>query len=162
MPQNRKFASVTSTTAAPPGRARGGSTVPRIRVPPTADSDFTRLAARIREQGVDVFGFGERKTPESFRQACRRFIYSENLLPCTLATDVRGEAIVRPDLGHDGQDRTATSRQLVAIKISRGNREWPSAPPAGPVAAAVPRLFPFWCGRAACQVEHIGIVATRA
>ena len=46
----------------------------------SSDSDFTRLAARIREQGVDVFGFGEQKTPESFRQACRRFIYTENLL----------------------------------------------------------------------------------
>ncbi len=47
----------------------------------SSDSDFTRLAARIREQGVDVFGFGEQKTPESFRQACRRFIYTENLWP---------------------------------------------------------------------------------
>lgn len=47
----------------------------------SSDSDFTRLAARIREQGVDVFGFGEQKTPESFRQACRRFIYTENLVP---------------------------------------------------------------------------------
>jgi uncharacterized LabA/DUF88 family protein len=46
----------------------------------SSDSDFTRLAARIREEGLDVFGFGERKTPESFRQACRRFIYTENLL----------------------------------------------------------------------------------
>ena len=46
----------------------------------SSDSDFTRLAARIREQGVDVFGFGERKTPESFRQACRKFVYTENLL----------------------------------------------------------------------------------
>ena len=46
----------------------------------SSDSDFARLAARIREQGVDVFGFGERKTPESFRQACRRFVYTENLL----------------------------------------------------------------------------------
>lgn len=45
----------------------------------SSDSDFTRLAARIREQGVDVFGFGERKTPESFRQACKRFIFTENL-----------------------------------------------------------------------------------
>jgi len=45
----------------------------------SSDSDFTRLASRIREQGVDVYGFGERKTPESFRQACRRFIYIENL-----------------------------------------------------------------------------------
>jgi hypothetical protein len=47
----------------------------------SSDSDFTRLASRIREQGVNVFGFGEQKTPESFRQACRRFIYTENLLP---------------------------------------------------------------------------------
>lgn len=46
----------------------------------SSDSDFTRLAARIREQGIDVYGFGEQKTPESFRQACRRFIYTENLL----------------------------------------------------------------------------------
>ena len=47
----------------------------------SSDSDFTRLAARIREQGVDVYGFGEQKTPESFRRACRRFVYTENLLP---------------------------------------------------------------------------------
>ncbi|WP_332747456.1 NYN domain-containing protein [Sphingomonas sp. ZB1N12] len=33
----------------------------------SSDSDFTRLAARIREQGVEVFGFGETKTPASFR-----------------------------------------------------------------------------------------------
>ena len=45
----------------------------------SSDSDFTRLAARIREEGVDVYGFGEHKTPESFRQACTRFIYIENL-----------------------------------------------------------------------------------
>lgn len=47
----------------------------------SSDSDFTRLAARIREQGVPVYGFGEQKTPESFRQACTRFIYTENLTP---------------------------------------------------------------------------------
>lgn len=45
----------------------------------SSDSDFTRLAARIREQGLDVFGIGEKKTPEAFRQACKRFIYVENL-----------------------------------------------------------------------------------
>lgn len=52
----------------------------------SSDSDFTRLASRIREQGLDVFGFGEQKTPESFRQACRRFIYTENLLQGSAAT----------------------------------------------------------------------------
>ena len=45
----------------------------------SSDSDFARLAARIREHGTDVFGFGEAKTPESFRRACRRFIFTENL-----------------------------------------------------------------------------------
>ncbi len=49
----------------------------------SSDSDFTRLASRLREQGADVYGFGTEKTPESFRQACRRFIYTENLLPET-------------------------------------------------------------------------------
>ena len=46
----------------------------------SSDGDFTRLAARVREQGVDVYGFGERKTPESFRKACKRFVFTENLM----------------------------------------------------------------------------------
>jgi len=46
----------------------------------SSDSDFTRLASRIREQGLDVYGFGQKKTPEAFRQACRRFFYIENLM----------------------------------------------------------------------------------
>lgn len=46
----------------------------------SSDGDFTRLAARIREQGLDVFGFGQLKTPESFRKACKRFIFTENLV----------------------------------------------------------------------------------
>ncbi|MBD3787080.1 MAG: NYN domain-containing protein, partial [Sphingomonadales bacterium] len=45
----------------------------------SSDSDFTRLASRIREQGLDVYGIGEAKTPEAFRNACKRFIYVENL-----------------------------------------------------------------------------------
>ncbi|MDQ2090901.1 NYN domain-containing protein [Marimonas arenosa] len=45
----------------------------------SSDSDFTRLASRIREQGLDVFGIGAQKTPEAFRKACKRFIFLENL-----------------------------------------------------------------------------------
>jgi NYN domain/OST-HTH/LOTUS domain len=60
----------------------------------SSDSDFTRLAARIREQGVSVYGFGEQKTPESFRQACRRFFYTENLLPDAPKTEKSGPADV--------------------------------------------------------------------
>ena len=46
----------------------------------SSDSDFTRLAARIREQGIDVYGIGRQKTPEAFRQACTRFIFTENFV----------------------------------------------------------------------------------
>src|SRR6201991_3821947 len=53
----------------------------------SSDSDFTRLASRMREQGADVYGFGAQKTPESFRQACRRFIYTENLLPAAATSN---------------------------------------------------------------------------
>jgi uncharacterized LabA/DUF88 family protein len=45
----------------------------------TSDSDFTKLAARIRESGLAVYGFGERKTPEPFVAACDKFIYTEVL-----------------------------------------------------------------------------------
>jgi uncharacterized LabA/DUF88 family protein len=45
----------------------------------SSDSDFTRLAARIRESGLTVYGFGERKTPKPFVSACDKFIYLENL-----------------------------------------------------------------------------------
>jgi len=45
----------------------------------SSDSDFTRLASRIRESGIKVYGFGERKTPKSFIGACDKFIYTENL-----------------------------------------------------------------------------------
>jgi hypothetical protein len=45
----------------------------------TSDSDFTGLAMRLREEGLRVFGFGERKTPEAFRNACHRFVFVEVL-----------------------------------------------------------------------------------
>ena len=45
----------------------------------SSDSDFTRLASRIREQGLNVFGIGQERTPEAFRKACKRFIFIENL-----------------------------------------------------------------------------------
>ncbi len=47
----------------------------------TSDSDFTGLAVRIREAGLLAYGFGEKKTPEAFRNACHKFIYTEVLRP---------------------------------------------------------------------------------
>ena len=49
----------------------------------SSDSDFTRLASRIRESGQTVYGFGEQKTPEPFRTACDKFIYTEVLAGTT-------------------------------------------------------------------------------
>lgn len=46
----------------------------------SSDSDFTRLASRIREEGLLVYGFGEEKTPKAFVSACDKFIYTEVLL----------------------------------------------------------------------------------
>ncbi|MGE0153277.1 MAG: NYN domain-containing protein, partial [Reyranellaceae bacterium] len=47
----------------------------------SSDSDFTRLAMRQREEGVTVYGFGEKKTPRAFVAACDKFIYTEILRP---------------------------------------------------------------------------------
>jgi uncharacterized LabA/DUF88 family protein len=52
----------------------------------SSDSDFTRLASRIRESGLTVYGFGERKTPEPFRTACDKFIYTEVLAGASAST----------------------------------------------------------------------------
>lgn len=43
----------------------------------SSDSDFTRLATRLREAGMKVYGFGERKTPNAFIASCDKFIYLE-------------------------------------------------------------------------------------
>ncbi len=46
----------------------------------TSDSDFTPLVLRILESGLPVYGFGEKKTPQPFVDACSPFIYTENLV----------------------------------------------------------------------------------
>ncbi len=54
----------------------------------SSDSDFTRLAARLRESGATVYGFGERKTPQAFVKACDRFLYLDVLrAPADQASD---------------------------------------------------------------------------
>ncbi|MBC8161115.1 MAG: NYN domain-containing protein [Roseiflexaceae bacterium] len=52
----------------------------------SSDSDFTGLALRIREEGLTVLGFGEQKTPEAFRNACHKFIFTEVLRPVARKT----------------------------------------------------------------------------
>lgn len=73
----------------------------------SSDSDFTRLASRIREEGLMVIGFGERKTPRAFVTACDRFVHT-NIL--------RGAA--DPDDGDDaddGDDKRGGKRNTLPI-----------------------------------------------
>lgn len=71
----------------------------------SSDSDFTRLAQRLREEGLIVYGFGERKTPDPFVQACDKFIYTEVLRgrsddgddkPVTKSSKSRGRSGKKP------------------------------------------------------------------
>jgi uncharacterized LabA/DUF88 family protein len=66
----------------------------------SSDSDFTRLAARLRESGRIVYGFGEKKTPRAFVSVCDKFIYTEIL----------------KDGQDDDEDTTHTSEGTVATK----------------------------------------------
>ncbi len=72
----------------------------------SSDSDFTRLAARLRESGMTVYGFGERKTPKPFVAACDKFIYVENLRFTDEVQDAGGDDAGRQagaaQAGHGG------------------------------------------------------------
>jgi len=94
----------------------------------SSDSDFTRLASRIRESGVNVYGFGERKTPKPFVSACDKFIYTENLRKDRIAKetiDVTKEqkliALLRDAVDDAADDsgwaNLGTIGQLVANKL---------------------------------------------
>ena len=56
----------------------------------SSDSDYTRLATRIRETGIFVMGIGEKKTPKPFVNACDVFVYTENLVVEKKAAASRG------------------------------------------------------------------------
>lgn len=66
----------------------------------SSDSDFTRLATRIRESGHLVYGFGEKKTPKPFVAACNRFIFTEILRAASepTAAPTSGQAPLKPIL----------------------------------------------------------------
>jgi uncharacterized LabA/DUF88 family protein len=64
----------------------------------SSDSDFTRLATRLREAGKKVYGLGERKTPQAFIAACDKFIFFEVLKQPVLASDAHPAVPDLPDL----------------------------------------------------------------
>jgi len=67
----------------------------------SSDSDFTRLAVRLREAGMTVFGIGEKKTPEPFIVSCDKFIYLEILHKQTEETEVKTTSETREKLKVD-------------------------------------------------------------
>lgn len=73
----------------------------------SSDSDFTPLAARIREQGLTVYGFGEKKTPAAFVSACDKFIYT-HLLKAAAEEDAA------PEKKSDG-DEPVPKRKLAGL-----------------------------------------------
>ena len=82
----------------------------------SSDSDFTRLASRIREQGLDVYGIGQQKTPEAFRKACKRFIFIENILPDQPKDTPAAKAEPKPEAAPLNEARDLIFRAMEAIE----------------------------------------------
>jgi len=77
----------------------------------TSDSDFTGLAMRLREEGLTVLGFGEKKTPVAFRKACHKFVFTE-----VLRSDAVGGSKSRQEVAGDGSDAQPTPVEVSAPK----------------------------------------------
>lgn len=93
----------------------------------SSDSDFTKLASRIRESGLLVYGFGERKTPEAFVSACDKFIYTEVLR----SKEDDSEAIVRKSSQELRQDTRLVNLLRNAVEASSDDSGWAHLAPVG-------------------------------
>jgi len=117
----------------------------------SSDSDFTRLASRIREAGLTVYGFGERKTPQPFVRACDRFIFVE-VLGQTEGDDDAAvpDASARPAAA---PSRAAGDR---GDRGDRGGRPGPNGRNPQPAAAASPAAAPRPATQAADKAGDTG------
>jgi predicted nuclease of predicted toxin-antitoxin system len=77
----------------------------------SSDSDFTRLASRIREDGLQVIGIGEAKTPESLRKVCNRFVLIENI--------ISGEAVPEAKPGRVAEVAPAKAIPLIFAAMKK-------------------------------------------
>ncbi|MCF8448473.1 MAG: NYN domain-containing protein [Taibaiella sp.] len=85
----------------------------------SSDSDFTRLALRLREAGMKIIGMGEKKTPEPFIVACDKFIYIEILkAPKPKATVVADKEVVVPETESSTQIQKTDSKLIELISTS--------------------------------------------
>ena len=92
----------------------------------TSDSDFVRLAARIREQAVTVYGFGERKTPRPFVTACDKFVYFEvlNAPGAAVATSPAAQAAAKARATKNAKDETFLGMLRTAIEAVSDETGW--------------------------------------
>ena len=93
----------------------------------SSDSDFTKLAARIRESGLLVYGFGEKKTPSPFVSACDKFIYTEVLRAKVDAN----QAIAKKSSKELKQDQKLVSLLRNAVEASSDDSGWAYLGPVG-------------------------------
>ena len=95
----------------------------------SSDSDFTRLASRIREEGITVYGFGERKTPEAFRNACDQFTYLEVLdEPLLEVAATAPQRVPTPKLRSDAKLVAGLRASVIAAS---GEDGWANLAPIG-------------------------------
>ncbi len=93
----------------------------------SSDSDFTKLASRLRESGLLVYGFGEQKTPSAFVSACDKFIYTEVLR----AKTGESESIVKKSSNELKQDTKLVSLLRNAVEASSDESGWAQLGPVG-------------------------------
>jgi uncharacterized LabA/DUF88 family protein len=110
----------------------------------TSDSDFTRLASRLRESGVTVYGFGERKTPESFRSACDKFIYVDVLRPSDDEEAGAEQTRKRPTAKELRADGRLMSLMRTAIESASDDEGWA---PLGSVGSHIVKQAPDFDSR---------------
>ena len=99
----------------------------------SSDSDFTRLASRVREQGLDVYGIGQQKTPDAFRKACKRFIFIENISGSDAppSNPKGGKASAPPTEAPSGDLSEARDAILRAMDAIDQDDEWYALGPLG-------------------------------
>lgn len=111
----------------------------------SSDSDFTRLASRIREQGLAVYGIGASKTPDAFRKACKRFIFLENLEATEDSAKPASKAEAKPP-ARDLKD--ARDLILKAMDTIEQDSEWYALGPLGQfITASTPDFDPRSFGK---------------
>ena len=93
----------------------------------SSDSDFTKLASRVRESGLVVYGFGERKTPDAFVSACDKFIYTEVLT----SKDDDAQPIKKKSANQLKQDTKLVNLLRNALEASSDDSGWAHLGPVG-------------------------------